>query len=927
VTALPLCALFFLSGAAGLLFETLWFHQAGLAFGNSVAASSIVLASFMAGLALGNGVAARSGERLRRPLRAYAWLELAVGASGLLLVVALPAAAPALARLLQPLVEAPAAESAVRFAAGFALLLWPAAAMGATLPVLVAALRARDPSFGGALGALYGWNTLGAVAGALTGELALVEWLGVRGSGAFAAACNATAAACALHLARGETPRSVDASPAARGAPLSGGAWRVLAAAAWAGATLLALEVVWFRFLRLFVHSGSAAFCWMLAVVLAGIGLGGLAGGAWLRRRPDAWRHAGGVALAAGAATAALYAGFGAALGPVRELPTNSPAYVGWLATALALPVAALSGALFPLLGAALAGRVSPECRAAGLLTLANTLGSAAGSLAGGFVLLPGLGIERSVFALAAGYGGLALLGSPVRASRGAAVPALAWAVALALFPFGSLEARYLRVPIARWHGRAEHAVVAVREGRSETDVYVERRQDGEPLATFLLSDGVSMSSNAVFARRYMKLFVYWPVALHPDPRSALVISYGLGSTAQALVDTPGIETIDVVDVSREVLALSDLLYPDPAEHPLRDPRVRVHVEDGRYFLRQSERSYDLITGEPPPPKSAGVVDLYTREYFELLRSRLRPGGIATYWLPVHNLLRSDFAAIVRAFCDAFPDCSLWVGHDLDWMLAGSRDLRGPRDEASFERQWRNPRVADELRRLGFERPEQLGATFLGDAVWLRELAGDAEPLCDDRPKRLSSRLQADARGAFGSWLDVDAARERFRTSAWVASLWPPALRERTLAEFETQRWIEAASRAEPLRLAERLAGVDALLARKLATPALWLLGVTDDHVRASRAALAHGRPPGPHLRTQGIAALVGGDPRRAANEFAAARGEDRRDPFLAVLEAYARCRAGEAPARRTNANAGPAAQEAWRWLESHCTVASGEGA
>ena len=151
MTALPLCALFFLSGAAGLLFETLWFHQAGLAFGNSVAASSIVLASFMAGLALGNAVVARHGARLRRPLRAYAGLEFAVGASGLLLVVALPAAAPALARLLRPLFATPAALESARFAAGFALLLWPAVAMGATLPVLVVALRARDPCFGGGL--------------------------------------------------------------------------------------------------------------------------------------------------------------------------------------------------------------------------------------------------------------------------------------------------------------------------------------------------------------------------------------------------------------------------------------------------------------------------------------------------------------------------------------------------------------------------------------------------------------------------------------------------------------------------------------------------------------------------------------------------------------------------------------------------------
>jgi hypothetical protein len=431
------------------------------------------------------------------------------------------------------------------------------------------------------------------------------------------------------------------------------------------------------------------------------------------------------------------------------------------------------------------------------------------------------------------------------------------------------------------------------------------------------MTDGVSMSSTAVFARRYMKLFAIWPLALHPDPRDALLISYGVGSTARALVDAPELERIDVVDLSREVLELSDLLFPDPREHPLRDPRVRVHVEDGRHFLHLTEQRYDLITGEPPPPKNAGVVNLYTREYFELMHERLREGGIVSYWLPVHNLLESDAQAILRAFCDVFADCSLWVGHDLDWMLVGTRGLRGPRDEGAFGRQWRIPRVAQELRRIGFERPEQIGATFLGDGEWLRERIGDALPLTDDWPKRLSDRLQADARGAFGSWMDVAAARERFRASALVRGWWPARLRERTLDYFEAQARIAESARAAPLGFAERLAGVDALLDQGLGSAALWRLGVTHDQLGAIESALARGRPAAPHRRTLGIAALAAGDFERASRELAAARARPERDPFLPVLEAYARCRAGQATARRSAGD--PAARDAWLWLEKRC--------
>lgn len=167
------------------------------------------------------------------------------------------------------------------------------------------------------------------------------------------------------------------------------------------------------------------------------------------------------------------------------------------------------------------------------------------------------------------------------------------------------------------------------------------------------------------------------------------------------------------------------------------------------------------------------------------------------------------------------------------------------------------------------------------------------------------------------------SARARFRDSAFVRGLWPPALRERTLTYFAAEGWIREAARAEPLGFAERLAGVDELLGRGLGTAAAWRLGVTDDQVRAAEAAVAHGHSPAPLRRTLGIAALAGGEPARAARELAEAGRAPLRDPFLPVLEAYARCRAGER--LRGGEPAEPAAREAWRWLSAHCGRA-GEG-
>jgi spermidine synthase len=148
------------------------------------------------------------------------------------------------------------------------------------------------------------------------------------------------------------------------------------------------------------------------------------------------------------------------------------------------------------------------------------------------------------------------------------------------------------------------------------------------------------MSGSGIIGRRYMSLFIHLPVAFHPEPRDALLISYGVGNTAQSLTRVEGMRSIDVVDISREILEMSEVIFPDSQENPLRDPRVTVHVDDGRYFLQTTPKSFDLITGEPPPPRLGQVTYLYTQEYFQLAHDRLRPGGLVSYWLPVDQLSR-----------------------------------------------------------------------------------------------------------------------------------------------------------------------------------------------------------------------------------------------------------------------------------------------
>ncbi|HMC21028.1 MAG TPA: hypothetical protein VKL19_04225, partial [Thermoanaerobaculia bacterium] len=206
--------------------------------------------------------------------------------------------------------------------------------------------------------------------------------------------------------------------------------------------------------------------------------------------------------------------------------------------------------------------------------------------------------------------------------------------------------------------------------------------------------------------------------------------------------------------------------------NPLADPRVHVHVEDGRFFLLTTPRRFDLITAEPPPPKNAGIVNLYTRENFELMRARLSDRGIVSYWLPAYQLSQSDNKAVIRAFCDAFADCSLWTGAGPEWILVGSRAQLPAPAYADFSWQWRDPFSAPQLLHLGFESPEQLGALFVADGSMLRRITADTPPLTDNYPLRLSTEDPAEVAPMIS--LLMDGAASAFARSAFVRQTLPP---------------------------------------------------------------------------------------------------------------------------------------------------------
>jgi len=850
---LSVCAISFGSGAAALVFEALWFHQAGLALGNGVTTSSLVLSGFMAGLSLG-GLLAQRIERRTSPMRLYAGLEAIVALAGLALVHVLPALGALLAPRLATLAAHPLLAGALRLVLSFVLLLLPSTAMGATLPLLTSALSAGDRLFGRVLGQLYAANTLGAVLGVVTAEVVLVPTLGIRTSALVAALASGTAALAALALAprlERQVPSGATAVAPTADRPGQvdppGRAWPWLSAAFVAGFALLALEVVWLRVLLLFLNGTSLAFSMVLAIVLSGIALGSLAAARVRVLVASAAAYAGLVSFAAavlGVLGLRLFPHFAAAFlgGGVQ-----GPAMVVALAAPLVLGTSFASGALFTLLGAALRERLPSDTGAAGLLLSFNTVGAALGAFSAGFVLLPMAGMEKALFGMLLCYGlAAAVCFAQARPpARILAAGAAIYLAALAAFPFGSVQSQFVAASAGKWRSSPDDRIAAVREGLDATLMFIEHRTLGMTHHYQLCTNAYSMSNSAFTGRRYMKLFAYWPLAVLPRVRNALIIGYGLGNTAKALTDSSDPETIDVVDVSPDILAMAPVVFPDPREQPLADPRVRVHVEDGRYFLQATDRRFDLITGEPPPHHLAGVVNLYSREYFQLLRRRLTEGGVVTYWLHMPLASEANAKSILRAFCDAFDDCSLWHGSGGDFMMVGTNGAAGPVGEDVFARQWRDPKAAQELRALGFEKPEQIGALFVGDAPYLEALTRGAPPVVDDQPARL--RLSAGdppADALVQAWRDEDAARRRFQESPLVAKLWPSELRKRSLSYFHWQRLDNDLLFERPgPGFSKDLGTLASVLAQTdLRLPVLLLLGSDPDVQRALAASVSLGQ-------------------------------------------------------------------------------------
>ncbi len=666
--------LFFLSGVAALLYQVVWTKALANQFGVSAYAVSTTVSVFMLGLALGSWVFGRLADRVRRPLAAYGLLELGIGASALASLALLRAVETAVASI--GFSDASGLGFAVLRTVGTSLvLLVPTVLMGGTLPMLAKEVVVTRGAVGRGVGRLYGVNAFGGAVGSVLAGFVLIGWLGLRGSLLVGVGLNVLAAALVVLLVR-RRPAAAALDPPAvpptsRPDVPASSAMRI--AFFLAGLTGLAVEVVWTRMLLLNLDSTAQAFSAMLAVCLVGLSLGSVAT-ARLADRVNAVRAYGLTLLLVGASIllcAALWATLGPSASDVARWAVDRmpPSLRGNAAFRLVLCLyqcglllllpTFFMGCSFPFAGRCFA-RAAPDVgRRLGSAVTLNTIGSMIGPLLCGFWWLPALGIQRTV-ALCGSIGivaGAGLLFSSTRIAGRWALAGLASALVLVpwLLPADFVVARTDQ----RSTGRLLHA-----EEDVSGSVAVLEIDSGNERCRQLKVGTTSMITDAFACRRYTRLLGHVPMLLHPAPRDAMVICLGAGMTLSAVAAHPDVSTIDCVELSPGVVRAARAYFGEANGKVLEDPRVRVIVNDGRTQLLVSRKTYDVITLEPPPPYDEGVASLYSREFYELCRSRLRPGGMLSQWIPYHCATLTQIRSMLATVQAVFPEATLWEFFD-----------------------------------------------------------------------------------------------------------------------------------------------------------------------------------------------------------------------------------------------------------------------
>jgi spermidine synthase len=738
---LPILLLLFVgSGCAALVYEVVWFQLLQLVIGVSAISLGVLLGTFMAGLFLGSLLYPRVVSPRAHPLRVYAIIELAIGAVGLAVLVVVPmiggiytawAGSGILGVLLRGL------------AAGICLLP-PTVLMGATLPALSRWVEST-PKGVSWLGFFYASNTVGAVLGCLLAGFYLLRVHDMPTATFVAVGLNVTVAAVSLAIAWFAAHRPAEETAGdAQAAP---GAPAIYIATALSGLTALAAEVVWTRTLSLLIGGTAYTFSLILAAFLAGIGIGS-AVGAGAGRTPQRARVALGwcqALLCVAIAWAAFMLSASLPFWPVDPSISDSPWFNFQLdfvrSLWVVLPATLLWGASFPLALAALATPGRDPARLVGRVYAANTVGAIIGSLVTSLVLIATIGSQHTqqLLILLCGISALVVLEPVAGVASAARRPWLRFAVVV-LVVMGACGALMTRaVPKLPGLLVAYGRFTATKQGQGEV-LYM-----GEGLASSVavtrLGNGILSYHNAGKVQassdpedmRLQRMLGHFTTLVPAHPKSVLVIGCGAGVTAGAVSVDPAVQKLTIAEIEPLVIRTISTYFSRYNHDVIRNPKVTLQVDDARHFLVTTKEKFDAITSDPLDPWVKGAAMLYTREFFELAKSHLNPGGAVTLFVQLYQSNEEAVKSEIATFFEAFPNGMVFAntvnGAGYDLVLLGQvQPTKIDVDEwlTRLQRPEYEP-IATSLREIGFPTAVELLATYSGSAHdlarWLKDAA------------------------------------------------------------------------------------------------------------------------------------------------------------------------------------------------------------
>ena len=684
--------LLFCSGFCALIYQTVWLREFRLIFGASTAASAAVLGIFMGGLGLGSAFLGWRTERSRKPLVFYGDLELLIGLAAAVTPMLVWFVRQAYGLTGGTVVLGQFGSTVIRLILAALVLIVPTFLMGGTLPAAARAVETADDLGRRNLGLLYGFNTLGAVTGAALSTFWLIEQFGNRGALWIACGINILVAIAARSLGRA-MPDVVECRPTAVEA-VSGKAspWFVIAAAAVAGFAFMLMELVWYRMLSPILGGSTFTFGLILVIALLGVGLGGAA---YSMFRSNRCATVSGFALTCGLEAALIALPF--ALGDriahfalmLRQLGALGfhGEVLGWalVTAAVVLPAAAVAGYQFPMLIALLGQGSKDVGRQTGSAYAANTAGAIAGSLLGGFGLLPLLtapGTWCAIVILLATLAVTTLLIDWRRSKRFSAAAFVAALSAVAMLTATGPTAAWRHSGIGA--GRADlggtAAVNRVKDFTNQfrrTTVWEAEGVESsvgilnEASLAFVINGKVDGNSRGDAGTQIMSGMT--GAILHGNARRALVIGLGTGSTAGWLAAIPGMERVDVAELEPAVIEVARRCAA-VNQKVLENPKVKIHIGDAREVLLTSSEKYDLIFSEPSNPYRAGIASLFTAEFYAAVTKRLATGGVFLQWLQAYDIDGEAIRSVYATLGSVFPHVETWRTQTTDLLLVATRE-------------------------------------------------------------------------------------------------------------------------------------------------------------------------------------------------------------------------------------------------------------